>query len=104
MERRVCYFTILLLIVSASVARAQDSAPLPTAEALLKNVLAKYRSARTYCDSGTLTSGSTSADATPNSASFEIRFARPASLRFELLEPMRFGTLSARSVWWSDEN
>jgi hypothetical protein len=104
MKRRGSQFTIILLLLCASTAVAQNPAPSPTAEALLNAMVAKYRSAKTYSDSGTSEAGSTWTGVKSHTATFQIRFARPAFLRFELLEPRKFGIREVRTVWWSDEN
>jgi outer membrane lipoprotein-sorting protein len=104
MKRRDSQFTIILLIVCASTAVAQSPTPSPTAEALLNAMVAKYRAAKTYSDSGTSETGSTWTGVESHTATFQIRFARPAFLRFELLDPMKFGIREVRTVWWSDEN
>jgi outer membrane lipoprotein-sorting protein len=95
--------TSLSILICASGAFAQSAFVSP-AEALLRRVVATYRSAKTYSDVGSTSYGSTWTNDHRLTASFEIRFARPASLRFELVDHLPYGDHRRRhTVWWSDE-
>lgn len=106
MTRSVCYLTAYMWAITwgAPEMLAQNGALPWTAESLLKEVITKYRTARTYSDSGTSASGMTWRNEKPHRASFKIRFARPASLRFDLIHRTEFTIGPKRAVWWSDEH
>jgi outer membrane lipoprotein-sorting protein len=108
MARYVPYLTahIFLFAWSAPGMLAQDRALPWTADSLLKEVVTKYRTAETYSDSGTCSWGVTWTNEKPKEprAVFRIRFARPASLRFDLLDKSEFSLFGKRYVWWSDDH
>lgn len=79
----------------------QSAAPPWTAESLLKEVIGKYRAARSFNDTGTFADGGLSPKHETRRGSFEICFAQPASLKFDC--QTTFVSIPVHVVWWSDE-
>jgi outer membrane lipoprotein-sorting protein len=110
MVRYVSYLSayLFVFISGASEMLAQDRALPPTADSLLKEVITKYRTAETYSDIGSCTSGSNWTKEKPKGpwAVFKIQFARPTSLRFDLIfkDERKITIMGKRQIWWSDDH
>jgi outer membrane lipoprotein-sorting protein len=91
----VCF----LVIATAANTIGQTAVAALTADALLRAVIEKYRTLKSYSVDGTFVHG-TPPDSEDNKGSFQIRFARP-SLRLESHSTL--GPIPLHGIWWSDE-
>src|ERR1700726_3946448 len=98
-DRLSCAAVCIFVIACASTTLGQNAATPLSAEALLRDVIEKYRTLKTYSDEGTFIYG-TPPQREDGRGSFEIRFARP-SLKFSCKTTL--GSLPWRTIWWSDE-
>jgi outer membrane lipoprotein-sorting protein len=101
MNQCICW-TGTLVIACSTATLSNVAAQPPSAEGLLKDLIAKYRSAITYSEDCTFTDGGTSPHSQTWRGSFKLCFARPSSLRFDC--HWNIAVIPVHAVWWSSED
>src|SRR5437764_14875147 len=100
MSNRLSYTAVCFLAIAcAATAFGQNAAAPLSADALLRDVIDKYRTLKAYSADGTFIHG-TPPDREVDRGSLQIRFVRP-SLKFESQSTL--GPIRMHGIWWSNE-